>query len=135
MAVWRLFRELHSVHSSTILILARRSCPFIMEHIRTSENTAGDQNSAKRSAHFRLASHQNMPRPHGEGDYGLQHNRFLRTGSSAARTKELIAACKAKALDPREDDQAPAEDKDEAEALEQSDFGSSTAVPSDGGVA
>merc|ERR1712203_895264 len=39
MAVWRLFRELHSVHSSTILILARRSCPFIMEHIRTSENT------------------------------------------------------------------------------------------------
>jgi len=64
-----------------------------------------------------------------------QHNRFLQTGNSAARTKELIAACKAKALDPSEDDQAPAEDKDEAEAREQSDFGSSTAVPSDGGVA
>merc|ERR1711920_920635 len=44
-AVWRLFQELHGAHSSTILILARRSCPFITDRILTSENTARTSSS------------------------------------------------------------------------------------------
>ena len=41
MAVWKLVREVHSVHSSSIVSPARRSCPFIKELVRTSENTVG----------------------------------------------------------------------------------------------
>lgn len=63
----------------------------------------------------------------------FQHNPFSR--NSAARTKEFIAACKAKGLGSSEEDQAPAEDEDEAEVLDQSDPGGSTAAPSDSGVA
>jgi len=59
-----------------------------------------------------------------------QHNPFSK--NSAARTEELITAFKENALDQNDGDQALAENKEEANVLDKSDSGSSTAVPSDG---